>query len=83
METITDVLQLLNHLDFVAYLGSDDYSNFNQTKKVLKDTFQDVELEQLIHMFGVVDDLRILFLNQDFNEVNPLAESLSERISTL
>ena len=83
METFNDVLHLLNYLDFVADLRSDDYSNFNQTKNVLKANFQDVDSEQLIHTLGVVDDLRILFLNQDFNEVNPLTESLRERIFSL
>ena len=67
METINDVLHFLNYLDFVADLRSDDYCNFNQSKKVLKDIFQDVDSEQLIHKLGVIDDLRILFLNQDFN----------------
>ena len=52
-------------------------------KKVLNDNFQDEVLEQLIHMLGVVDDFRILFLNEDFNKVNPLTESLHERIFTL
>ena len=83
METINDVLHFLSYLDFVADLGSDDYSKFNRTKKVLKDNFQDVDSEQLIHMLGVVDDLRILFLNQDLNEVNPLTESLCELNFTL
>ena len=49
----------------------------------MKDIFQDVDSEQLIHMLGVLDDLRILFLNQDYNEVNPLTESLRENIFTL
>ena len=31
-------------------------------------------------MLGVIDDLTILFLNQDFDEVNPSTESLRERI---
>ena len=30
-------------------------------------------------MLGVMDDLRILFLSQDFHEVNPLTQSLHER----
>ena len=38
---------------------------------------------KLFHMLGVVDDLHILFLNQDFNEYNPLIQSLRERIFTL
>ena len=46
----------------------------------MRDNFQDVDSEQLILMLGVIDDLRILFLNHDFNEVNPLTEPLRERI---
>ena len=83
METINDVLHFLNYLDSVADLENHEYSNFGRVKKVLKDKFQAVDLEQLIHMLGVVDDLHILFLNQDFNEYNPLIESLRERIFTL
>ena len=83
METINDVLHFLNYLDSVADLENHEYSNFSRVKKVLKDNFQDVDLEQLIHTLGVVDDLHILFLNQDFNEHNPLIESLRERIFTL
>ena len=33
VETINEVLHFLNYLDFVADLRSDDYSNFNHTKK--------------------------------------------------
>ena len=83
METINDVLHFLNYLDNVADLENHEYSNFDRVKKVLKDNFQDVDLGQLIHMLGVVDDLHILFLNQDFNEYNPLIESLCQRIFTL
>ena len=83
METINDVLHFLNYLDSVADLENHEYSNFDRVKKVLKDIFQDVDLGQIFHMLGVVDDLHILFLNQDFNEYNPLIESLRERIFTL
>ena len=79
METINDVLHFVNYLDFVGYLGSDDYSKFNQTKKVLKDKFQDVDSEQLIHMLGVINDLRNLFLRHDFHEVDLITESLREK----
>ena len=83
METINDVLHFLNYLDSVGDLEDHEYSNFGCVKNVLKDNFQDVDLEQLIHMLGIVDDLHILFLNQDFNEFSPLIESLRERIFTL
>ena len=82
METINNLLHFLNYLDFVADFRSDDYSNFNHIIKVSKDNFQDVDSEQLIHML-VVDDIRIPFLRQDFNEVNPLTESLRENFHTI
>ena len=83
METINDVLHFLNFLDFVGDLRSDDYSDFIHTKKVLKDNFQDVDSEQLIHMLGVINDLRILFLRQDYHDVDLLTESLREKIFIL
>ena len=45
--------------------------------------FQDVDSEQLIHMLGVIDELRFLFLRQDSNEVCPLTESMGEKLLTL
>ena len=80
---INDVLHSLNYLAFVADVGSDEYGNFNDTKKLLKDKFQDVVSKQLIYVLGIIDDLRILFLRQDFHEVNPLIESKREIFFTL
>ena len=77
------MLHFLNYLDFVADLRSDDYSNFNHNKKVLKDNFQDVDSEQLILMLGFIDDSRILFPKKGFIEVNSLTELLRERIFTV
>ena len=79
MEMINDVLHFLNYLDFVGDLRGDDYSNFNHIKKLLKDIFQDVDSEQVIHTLGVIDDLRIVFPRQDFHEIGPLTESLRDR----
>ena len=83
METINDVLHFLNYLNCVGALENHEYSNFDRVINVLKDNFQDVDLEQVIHMLGVVDDSHILFLNQDFNEYDRLIESLREGIFTL
>ena len=83
METINDVLHFLNYLDLVCDSRSNDYGNFSRVKNALKDGFQDVDLEQLIHMLGDIDELRILFLNQDFNKVCPIIETLRENIFTL
>ena len=79
METINHVLHFLNYSVFVADLRKHDYNKFNHVKKNLKDKFQDVDSEQLIHMLGDIDDLRLLFLRQEFNEINPVAESLLKK----
>ena len=83
METINDVLHFLKYLDFVADLRNDEYTNFNHKKKFLKYSFQDVDYEHVIHLLGDIDNLHILFLNQSFNEVNTLTESVREKIFTL
>ena len=83
METINDLPHFLNYLGFVGDLRTDGYSSFSHNKNVLKDNFQEVDSEQVIHMLGVIDDLRILFLRQDFHKVAPLTESLHERTFTL
>ena len=69
METINDVLHFLNYLDSVADLENHEYSNYDRVKKVLKDKFQDVDLGQLIHILGVVDDLHILFLKPRLSRI--------------
>ena len=74
METINHVLLFLNRLDFVADLESGDYKNFNCIQKVLTDEFQDVNSEKLINMLGVLDDLHVLFLTQDFEDVQTLTK---------
>ena len=42
-----------------------------------------MDSEQIIHMLGVINDLRILSLRKDFHEVDLLTESLRERIFKL
>ena len=83
METINDVQHFLNYSDFVGDLGSDEYSNFKPVKNVLTNNFQDTDSEQLIQMLGVIDDLHIIFLRQDFQDFQPLTEALCERIFTV
>ena len=83
METMNNVLYFLNKLDFVGYLESKDHENFNCNKKVLTDEFQDINSEKLINMLGVVDDLRILFLTQSFQDNQRLTTDLRDDIYLL
>ena len=77
------MLHFLSFLDCVADVKNDENSNFNHAKNVLKENFLDEDLEQLVYMLRVLDDLRILFIKQDFNEVALLIESLCQKIFTL
>ena len=80
LETINGVLHFLNYLDFVGDLRSNEYSNFSRGKNALADNFQDADSEQLLHMLGVIDDLRIPFLRQDVQNVQTLLKALRRRI---
>ena len=74
MKTIYEVLHFLNKQDFVGYFESNDYEKFNCNKKVLTREFQDVNSDKLINMLGVVDDLCLLFITQDFHNVQTLTD---------
>ena len=41
-------------------------------KKVLTIEFQDLDSEKLINMLGVIDDLQILFITQNFHDIQIL-----------
>ena len=77
---MNDVLHFLNKLDFVSDLESGEYKKFNCIEKVLTDEFQDVSSEKLINMLGVLDDLHILFITQNFQDVRILTNELLEFI---
>ena len=76
METINDVINFLNKLDFAGYLESSDYEKFNCIKKVLTDEFQDVNSEKLLSMLSIVDDLYILFITQKYSDIQILTSVL-------
>ena len=66
METVNDVLYFSSKLVLVGYLESSDYDKFNWITKILKDEFQDIGSDKLVKMLGVVDNLHIIFLTQEF-----------------
>ena len=76
MQTINDILHFLSKLDFAGYLENDDYEKFNCIKKVLTDEVQDANAEKLLNMLCVINDLCILFLTQDFHDVQILTNIL-------
>ena len=66
----------LKNLDFPGYLESDDFEKFKCIKKVVIIEFQDVYSEKLINMLDIVDDSYILFITQDFHDVQKLTNIL-------
>ena len=70
------MLHFLNQLDFVGCLESDDYEKLNCIKKVLYCEFQDVNSKKLKIMLGFVDDLYILFITQEFHDLQILTKIL-------
>ena len=72
MKTINEVLHFLNKLDFVGYLENDENEKFSCIKKVLTNEFQDLDSEKLINMLGVFDKLYILFVTQNFHDIQIL-----------
>ena len=82
MKTRNEVLHFLNKLDLVADLERDAYKTFQCIKKVLATDFQDFNTEKLINMLGV-DDIDILFINQDFQKVRVSTTFLPDDIFLL
>ena len=83
MEPINDLLHFLNRLYFAGYLESDDYEKFSCIKKLLPDAIQDVNSENLLNMLNIVDDLYILFITQDYCDVQILNSILRGKIILL
>ena len=79
METINDLLHLLNRLDFIGVLTVREYSNFNNCKKFLTDIFQDLDCDEVIIMLIFIDDILINFIRQNFNS-KPIINNLRDKI---
>ena len=65
------MLQFLNRIDYNGSLIGAEYNNF-----------QDVDLFELVHILGVIDNLHIRLLRHDFNSES-ITESLRDRIFKL
>ena len=83
METLNHVLYFLNKLDLVGHLESSDYDKFKWIKKMLIDEFEDANSEKLIIILDVLDNLHMLFITQDFQNVQILTDLPREDIFSL
>ena len=77
------MLYFSNKLYLAGYFESSDNDKFRWNKKILMDELQDFKSEKLINMLGVLDNLQILFITQDFQNVQILTDVLREDIFSL
>ena len=78
METTDEVLRFLNYLYVVGDLSEGEYFSFINIRKVLTIYFQHIDWEQLIYMLSIVENIHILFLRQDFQDIEQLIEDIRE-----
>ena len=85
METINDVLNYLNRLDFTDNLNGTDFENLRCVKRVLVKKFEDYNISKLIDVLSIVD---ILFttptvgeLQDTLNKMDTLRETILYLIS--
>ena len=60
----------------VGYLESSDYDKFNWIKKVLIDEFLEFDSNKLVKKLGVVENLHIVFITQEFQDVQTITKVL-------
>ena len=77
------MLHFLNKFDFVGYLENDEYEKSSCIRKVLTIEFQYIDSENSIDMLGVIDDLYILFITQNFHDIHLLDNIVRSDISLL
>ena len=80
METVTDDLYFLSHLDMAGYLENNEYSNFQLIKKLLRNEFSGIDSNLVENIININDDSRVCFLTQGFDQVQSLALNLREDI---
>ena len=80
MESINDVLKLLNQIELFNILRCIDYNTFNDIRKILLDEFNDEDLDKLIEMVGIVDDLCIDYLRNKIYFDKSLITTLRNKI---
>ena len=80
METVSDVLFFPNHLDVAGYLEENEYSKFQLIEKILRNEFSGIDSNIVKNMIKIVDDLRVCFPTQGFDQVESLSFNLREDI---
>ena len=64
METINDVLNFLNQMELYNILKGLELRTFNIIRKILKDEFEDIDLDKLVELLRTLDDFYIEYLRK-------------------
>ena len=59
METINDVLNVLNQLEIYNIISGVELNTFIIIRKILLDEFENIDLDKLVEMMKTLDDLCI------------------------
>ena len=57
--------------------------NLNGFKKILIDEFQDIDSVKMFIVMGVLDNLRIVLITQDFEDVQKITKVLRDDVFSL
>ena len=83
MKTINEVMHFLNKVEVKKEIGAGEFENFECVKEVLKNEFLDLNPDIIIISLGLVDDIHIFYLFQDFKNVHLLTDVLYDKIFLL
>ena len=78
METVYDIINYLNKLDFTDNVKDSDYESLRCVERILVNEFEDYNLPKLIDVLSMVDNLFIMLtvdkLQDILNETHSLRE---------
>ena len=80
METINDVLNFLNQIEFFRSISGFDFITFNLIRKILIDEFNNINDDKLIEILKNLDDIFINYIKMDVNFDKTLIKPLRDNI---
>ena len=66
METIKNILKLLNQKELFVVQSGIEYDTFVSIRRVLIDEFSDIDLDKLVEILDIIDNLHLDFLKKKF-----------------
>ena len=82
METINDVLNIINQIEIFKIISGLDYNTINIIRKILIDEFNNINDDKLIEIIKNLDDIYInyikMIINFDKTLIKPLRDNIFE-----